>query len=67
MGGTMIKQRSDETRLEYLARVLCQFMRENGAAAECTIDYDGATCDGYCLANDIAAELGVYQCGDSEA
>ena len=55
----MITQRSGEQRIEYLARVLYAFMQKNDIAAECTIDYDETTCDGYCLATDIVAELNV--------
>ena len=55
----MIVKRKNESRIEYLARVLYAFMNENGIAAECTIDYDDATCDGYCLAQDFIDEVGV--------
>jgi hypothetical protein len=53
----MIKQRENEERIEYLARVLNSFMADTIAGEE-TIDYDGATCDGSCLAQDIVDELG---------
>ena len=53
----MITLRSGETRIEYLARVLFEFMEKNGIAAECTIDYDETTCDGDCLAQDFINEL----------
>ena len=55
----MIKPKPNEPRIEYLARVLFAFMQENGIAAECTIDYDGTTCDGACLADDFVSELGI--------
>lgn len=55
----MIKPRENEPRIEYLARVLYAFMNKNGIAAECTIDYDEVTCDGFCLAEDFVNELGV--------
>lgn len=55
----MIEQRKDESRIEYLARCLFEFMESNGTAAECTLDYDETTCDGYCLAQDIVDEVGV--------
>ena len=54
----MITQRDDEERIEYLARVLHELMN-NTIAGEETIEYDETTCDGMCLANDIAAELGL--------
>ena len=55
----MINPRENESRIEYLARVLHAFMDENWAAAVCTIDYDETTCDGLCLAQDFINELGV--------
>lgn len=54
----MITQKENETRIEYLCRVLHEFM-DRTIAGEQTIDYDETTCDGLCLANDIAAELGI--------
>lgn len=53
----MIIQKPNESRKEYLLRVTVSFLRENWEAAECTTDYDGTTCDGNCLADDIEAEL----------
>ena len=50
----MIKQKDDETRLEYLMRVLQKYMDEYG---ESTIDYDETTCDGACLYQDIESEV----------
>ena len=55
----MITPRKDEPRIEYLARVLHAFIDENGIAAECTVDYDETTCDGYCLAQDFIDELNI--------
>lgn len=55
---TMITQKDGEPRIEYLARVLHELMN-NTIAGEQAIDYDETTCDGMCLANDIAAELGM--------
>ena len=54
----MIKQLDDEPRIDYLVRVLDEFMNST-IAGEQTIDYDGTTCDGLCLAQDFADELGV--------
>jgi len=54
----MIVQKKHETRLEYLARVLHALMTDT-VAGEQTIEYDGATCDGQCLANDFVSELGL--------
>lgn len=53
----MIVQGDDEPRIEYMLRVLHEFMSMT-AAGEATIDYDGTTCDGYCLAVDI--ENAIY-------
>lgn len=55
----MIDPRENESRIEYLARVLYAFMDENGIAAECTIDYDGATPIVITHASDFVNELGV--------
>ena len=52
----MIVQKDGEPRIEYLTRVLHEVMN-NTIAGEQTIDYDDATCDGMCLANDFASEL----------
>jgi hypothetical protein len=35
-----------------MLRTVKQFIDENGIAAECTSEWDEATCDGYCLADD---------------
>lgn len=49
----MLIEHDCETRTQYLARVIFAFMQENDIAAECTIEYDGTVCDGYCLADDF--------------
>lgn len=49
----MIYQKEDESRIEYLLRVLEEFM-QNTIAGEITIEYDDAVCDGMCLAEDIS-------------
>ncbi len=54
----MITQRDNEERFEYLVRVLHEFMNDT-IAGEQTIDHDGTTCDGFCLVQDLAIELGV--------
>lgn len=54
----MREQKPDEPRIEYLARVLHEFMN-NSIAAEITVFYDDAQCDGMCLAYDFMAELGI--------
>lgn len=55
----MREQRKGEDRIEYLARVLYEFMQENWVAAECTIMFDGVECDGMCLAEDFVSAVGV--------
>lgn len=50
----MIVQKEGETRIQYLMRVLYTYMYENGPYE---IEYDGAVCDGACLADDIKNEL----------
>ena len=55
----MIVREKNETRLQYLSRVLVAFME--GIAGEETIDYDETTCDGACLAEDIKNEIEMTQ------
>lgn len=52
----MINQRPDETRSEYLLRVVEAFIRQNPLVEEAEVDYDGTTCDGNCLAEDCRNE-----------
>jgi hypothetical protein len=54
----MRDQRSDEDRIEYLAKVLYEFMHMT-IAGECTIFYDDADCDGMCLAQEFMDALGI--------
>ena len=54
----MIVQVLGEKRIDYLARVLHSFMHDTAAGSQ-TIDFDETTCDGHCLADDFAAELGL--------
>ena len=52
----MVEQHEVEKRIDYLMRVLDYFMSST-IAGEITIPYDETTCDGYCLFEDILAEL----------
>lgn len=54
----MILQKSGESRIEYLVRVLHDFMEET-SAGEIPVEYDNGSWDGYCLADDLAMELEV--------
>ena len=54
----MIAQKKGEERINFLVRVLHEFM-DSTIAGEVRIDYDGVKCDGFCLSNDIAAELNI--------
>ena len=54
----MREQLPDEPRIEYLAKVLHEFMN-NSIACEITMFYDDANCDGACLAADFLAELSM--------
>ena len=54
----MREQRKDEPRIDYLAKVLYAFMESTGAGAY-VMEYDGATCDGCCIAQEIVDELDV--------
>lgn len=46
-----------ESRQNYLLRVAMHFLREHPVAAEHTIVFDEAECDGNCLADDIQIVL----------
>ena len=54
----MREQHNGENRLEYLVKVLYSFMR-NTSAGEYSIIYDGESCDGFCLAEEILNEIGL--------
>lgn len=49
----MITQLPDESRLMYLVRVASAYI---GDYAYGEIEYDEATCDGYCLAEELQNE-----------
>jgi len=53
----MRDQRKDEDRVEYLARVLHEYMNNYGFDE--TLYFDGADCDGLCLAEDLCAAVGI--------
>ena len=54
----MIDPKPNETRLEYLGRVLYALM-DSTIAGEQTIGYDGVECDGLCLAQDFLSALNM--------
>lgn len=58
LGRRMIEPFENEPRINYLIRVLNEFMTTTIAGQE-TIEYDGVECDGYCLAQDLANELNI--------
>lgn len=47
----MIIKKWGETRESYIMRVASAYIREH--CPEMTINYDGTTCDGYCVADDL--------------
>jgi len=49
----MIVQADEESRTRYLLRVAAQYISDH---PEHTVDYDGTTCDGYCLSEELAIE-----------
>ena len=49
----------DNERMEYLLKVVHDFLKINPITQEYTIFYDGAECDGGCIIGDIAIELGL--------
>lgn len=52
----MITQKENESRKNYLIRVVIEFITDN-ATLELRVKYDGATCDGYCLVEDLTNVL----------
>jgi len=52
----MITEKEGESRSAYLVRVAVEYIREN---ADFNIDYDETTCDGYCLAEELAEAHGL--------
>ena len=54
----MIVQKDDESRTKYLLRVASEYIAEN---PDQTIDYDGTTCDGYCLSEELMIESDVIE------
>jgi hypothetical protein len=50
----MIVQTKNETRVNYLIRVAIHYLEEN---PEHHVEYDDATCDGLCLAEELKHEL----------
>ena len=50
-------ERDFESRIEYLMAVLEQWMQQVGMSQ--TVEYDEATCDGYCLLDDIKWEVTI--------
>ncbi len=48
----MIDQHQDESRESYLMRVAAEYINR---FPDLTIEYDGTECDGYCLAEELAA------------
>lgn len=57
----MITQLPDESRLLYLVRVASAYV---GDYAYGEVDYDEATCDGYCLSEELRIEWERYMGGD---
>ena len=49
----MIVQGENETRTRYLLRVAAVYIEDWPVNS---IDYDGVTCDGYCLADELKTE-----------
>lgn len=54
----MIQQLPLETRKEYLVRVTIHLLR-NTLAGEEIVEFDGARCDGFCLADDLEAVFDI--------
>ena len=56
-------QRQGEDRVEYLVRVLHEYMDVNAVE---TVHYDGVECDGMCLADDFCNALNIDPEDDEE-
>lgn len=55
----MLVRQQTETRPEYMLRVAAAYIRKHWLDGE--IQYDGTTCDGYCVADDCDAALEELQ------
>lgn len=51
----MLIRLESETSAEYMLRVAAAYIRENWTDGE--VQYDGTTCDGYCVADDCEAAM----------
>lgn len=49
----MIKELQGESRLMYLVRVAIKYIEKY---PDGTVDYDGTTCDGFCLLSELQDE-----------
>ena len=54
----MIEEKPNESRQEYLLRVCIAFIDLNHMN-DFTVDYDGTTCDGSCLIEDIENTMDI--------
>lgn len=51
-----------ENRKDVLLRACYKYLQANaGCLNEVSVTYDGADCDGLCLKDDIAIELGIEE------
>jgi hypothetical protein len=55
---TMVTPMCGEPRQHYLLRVVLAFLDEN-PVQDYTVNYDGTTCDGLCLREDIKIALSM--------
>ena len=49
-----------ESRKEMLVAIAIDCLRENAGFIDSTFHYDGAECDAYCVADDLADEFELY-------
>lgn len=54
-----VKILPDESRQQYLARVMVTYLRKVPLMSEGIVNYDEADCDGLCLADDIVSSFNL--------
>ena len=55
-----VKQKENETRKDYLVRVVINMLNDNGYGMD-TIIFDESECDAFCLAEDLRTEFNLTE------